>query len=111
MEYSISKAIQNLRPTITKRAYPRLSPTPARNIVFPGFGHIIRKTNYIVLLPNHHNIYQVSKKIEEQPEDDVLLSLITNILFYPHSCFFSTNWPLTLKILTLWDPKAQITNN
>lgn len=36
MEFSVSKAIQKLRPTVTKKAFPRLSSTPAENDITPG---------------------------------------------------------------------------
>lgn len=65
MEYSISKAIQNLKPTVTRNSFPKLTATPSRNIIFPGIGHTIRKTNFIVSLPGYRNVHEVSKNIEK----------------------------------------------
>lgn len=68
MEYSVAKAIQNLRPTVTKQTYLHLSSTPQRNVIFPGVGHIIKHTNYIVSLPKDQNMHKLSKRVDEKLE-------------------------------------------
>jgi len=59
MDYSVSKAIQNLKPTLSHSNFPRITATPSRNIVFPGLGHVIRKTNFVVHLSGQHNAHEV----------------------------------------------------
>lgn len=72
MEFSVSKAINNLKPSISRRSYPHLTTTPALSSVLPGIGHSIKQTKYIVSLPGYHDVNHLTKKVEvEEPEQNV----------------------------------------
>lgn len=36
MEYSVAKAIQNLRPSVFRSSFPHLTATPSQNKISPG---------------------------------------------------------------------------
>jgi len=36
MEYSISKAIQKLKPSVSRTSFPQVTATPAKTVITPG---------------------------------------------------------------------------
>ncbi|MBM3939003.1 MAG: hypothetical protein FJ333_10195 [Sphingomonadales bacterium] len=72
MDFSVFKAINNLRPTVTKKTFIQTSSTPSRNLVFPGIGHCIKGPSFSVALPlKHHDQIHIKQKTEEQKSEEV----------------------------------------
>jgi len=67
MEFSVSKAVNNLRPTTSRLPYANYSSTPSRNVVIPGIGHTVKpptSSRIVALSSNRQNGLHLSKQIE-----------------------------------------------
>jgi len=70
MEFSVSKAIDRLRPSVTKKSYLNVSSTPSKSLIIPGIGHCLRSTSFTVALPRKPNdSYHLTKKTTEEIQD------------------------------------------
>jgi len=73
MEFSVSKAINNLRPSITKLPYARSTSFPSKNVIIPGIAHSSKPphSSQIVSLSSatRHQGNFISKKLEKEETD------------------------------------------
>jgi len=71
MEYSVSKAIQKLTPTVSRQSYPKITSTPARTIITPGIGHVLRNFSVIVPLTSSVSAHEIVK-LTSEPEEKII---------------------------------------
>ncbi|MBM3938531.1 MAG: hypothetical protein FJ333_07760 [Sphingomonadales bacterium] len=71
MEFSVSKAIDKLRPSVTRKTYLNSSSTPSKSLIIPGIGHCLRNTSFTVALSQQkrNSGYHLTKKTEDVAED------------------------------------------
>jgi len=66
MNYNLQRAINELRPTIFNRPYPRLYSDPAVTLTYPGIGQSIKIHSMIVPLRGSKiGNYEVKKKVDD----------------------------------------------
>jgi len=66
MNYNLQRAINELRPTIFNRPYPRLYSDPAVTLTSPGIGQAIKIHSMIVPLRSSKiGNYEVKKKVDD----------------------------------------------
>jgi len=67
MEFSLAKAIDRMRPSVSNRFYIRLSSTPSKFSMVPGIGQTVKMPSNIVALPQQHRSdgIHIKKKNEE----------------------------------------------
>lgn len=66
MEYSVAKAIENLKPRCTYSSSVHLSNTPVNDIISPGIGHAVQTYKVFVAIPGHLNPTKIIKKVESE---------------------------------------------
>lgn len=69
MEYSVSKAIQRLAPTVSRQSYPKITSTPARTIITPGIGQVLRNFSVVVPLTSSVSVHEIIKITSTEPEE------------------------------------------